>query len=88
MTNDTYGDLYLIADELRTIANYGLMHQKNEYDRERLYQVLSTSARMIGILEKASPDDVIAAGCEAIYDLGIPRGTKGRDACATIWRTG
>jgi ADP-ribose pyrophosphatase YjhB (NUDIX family) len=61
MTNDTYGDLYLIADELRTIANYGLMHQKNEYDRERLYQVLSTSARMIGILEKASPDDVIAA---------------------------
>jgi len=48
MRNDAYGNLYLIADELRTIANNGLMHQKNEFDRERLYQVLSASARMIG----------------------------------------
>jgi 8-oxo-dGTP pyrophosphatase MutT (NUDIX family) len=60
MTNDTYGKLYLIADELRAIANYGLMHQKNEHDRERLYEVLSASARMISILENRSPDDVIS----------------------------
>ena len=60
MTDDTYGKLYLIADELRAIANYGLMHQKKEYDRERLYEVLSASARMISILENRSPDDVIS----------------------------
>ena len=60
MTDDTYGKLYLIADELRAIANYGLMHQKNEYDRERLYEVLSASARMVSILENRSPDDVIS----------------------------
>jgi 8-oxo-dGTP pyrophosphatase MutT (NUDIX family) len=60
MTDDTYGKLYLIADELRAITNYGLMHQRNEYDRERLYEVLSASARMISILENRSPDDVIS----------------------------
>jgi 8-oxo-dGTP pyrophosphatase MutT (NUDIX family) len=60
MMEDTYEKLYLVADELRTIANYGLMHQKNEYDRERLYQVLSASARMISILDNRSPDDVIS----------------------------
>lgn len=60
MQNDMYGDLYLIADELRTIANNGLMYQKNEYDRERLYQVLSASARMIGILDNRPVDDVIS----------------------------
>ena len=60
MTDDVHGQLYLIADQLRAVANYGLMHQKNEHDRERLYEVLSASARMIGILENRSPDDVIS----------------------------
>jgi len=60
MTDDIHGRLYLIADELRAIANYGLMHQKNEHDRERLYEVLSASARMISILENRSHDDVLS----------------------------
>ncbi len=60
MTDDIYGRLYLIADELRATANYGLMHQKNEHDRERLYEVLSASARMISVLDNRSQDDVIS----------------------------
>jgi 8-oxo-dGTP pyrophosphatase MutT (NUDIX family) len=60
MTDDIYGKLYIIADQLRTIANYGLMHQKNEYDRERLYEVLSASAGIVNILENRSPDDIIS----------------------------
>ena len=60
MTDDMYGKLYLVADQLRAIANYGLMHQKNEYDRERLNEVLSASARMISILDNRSDDDVIS----------------------------
>ena len=60
MTHDIYGRLYLVADKLRAIANYGLMHQKNEYDRERLYEVLSASASMISILDNRADDDVIA----------------------------
>jgi 8-oxo-dGTP pyrophosphatase MutT (NUDIX family) len=60
MPGDMYGKLYLVADKLRAIANYGLMHQKNEYDRERLYEVLSASAEMISILDDRSQDDVAA----------------------------
>ncbi len=60
MPGDVYGKLYLVADKLRAIANYGLMHQKNEYDRERLYGVLSASAEMISILDDRSQDDVVA----------------------------
>ena len=36
------------------------MHQRNEYDRERLNEVLSASARIISILENRAPDDVIS----------------------------
>ncbi len=60
MTDDIYGRLYLVADQLRAIANYGLMHQKNEYDRERLYEVLSASATMLSILDNRPHDDVMA----------------------------
>ena len=60
MSGDVYGRLYLVADKLRAIANYGLMHQKNEYDRERLYEVLASSAEMISILDDRSQDDVVA----------------------------
>ncbi len=57
---DIYAELYLVADELRAIANYGLMHQNNEHDRERLHQVLSASARMISILEGRSHGEVLS----------------------------
>jgi 8-oxo-dGTP pyrophosphatase MutT (NUDIX family) len=60
MMDDISGELYLVADKLRAIANYGLMRQKNEHDRERLYEVLSASARIIGILENRSHDDVLS----------------------------
>ena len=35
-------------------------NQKNEYDRERLHEVLSASAEIISILEGRSQDDVIS----------------------------
>ena len=60
MTEDMFEQLYIIADQLRSTANYGLMHQKNPYDRERLQEVLSASARMVSLLDNRSPDSVMS----------------------------
>ena len=38
-------EVYLIADELRSIANAGVFYARNEYDRERYDRALSLSAR-------------------------------------------
>ncbi|MBN2240798.1 MAG: NUDIX hydrolase N-terminal domain-containing protein [Dehalococcoidales bacterium] len=83
MTNDLYGPLYLIADELRAIANYGLLHSENEYERERLSQVLSASARMVGILENRSPDDILAEYEEDMSHTSPLIGTE-----AAVFRNG
>jgi len=55
-TND---DLYLIADELQAIANMGSRFSKNEHDLERYNQIRSISARMLGVIENRSPDEML-----------------------------
>ncbi len=57
---DTTQQLYLLADELRAIANYGLMHSSSPYDRERLEKVLNASARLLSIIDKKPFEDVLA----------------------------
>ena len=38
---DTLREMYLIADELRSIADMGLRYAMNDYDRVRYERVLS-----------------------------------------------
>ena len=43
-------ELYLIADELRAIANMGLHRTEDVHDRDRYEKILSISARVAGTL--------------------------------------
>ncbi|MDE0221948.1 MAG: NUDIX hydrolase N-terminal domain-containing protein [Spirochaetaceae bacterium] len=52
-------EVYLIADELRSIANAGVFYAENEYDRERYERALSLSARLVAAIEKRPADDVM-----------------------------
>ena len=51
--------MYLIADELRAIANLGLRFAESQYDRERSERVLAASARLVAALDRRSPDEVL-----------------------------
>lgn len=55
----TVGEMYLIADELRSVADMGLRYCEIEYDRERYRRVRKLSARLVGAIEGRSSDDVI-----------------------------
>lgn len=51
--------MYLIADELRTIANLGLRLTENQFDHGRYERVLAASARLVAALDKRSPDELL-----------------------------
>jgi ADP-ribose pyrophosphatase YjhB (NUDIX family) len=51
--------LYEIADELRAIANYGLMYVQNNYDRDRYKCVEALSAKILGLLESKSEEEIL-----------------------------
>ena len=51
--------LYEIADELRAIADYGLMYATNIYDRERYEKVQKLSAKLLGMLENKDPNEIL-----------------------------
>ena len=53
--------LYEIADELRAIADYGLMHVQNDYDRDRYEKVQRLSAKLLGMLEFKDETEIIEA---------------------------
>jgi ADP-ribose pyrophosphatase YjhB (NUDIX family) len=53
-------DLFLIADELRAIANLGLQYATNDYDRERYQRVLESSARLLAGLTGGDPVATLA----------------------------
>jgi ADP-ribose pyrophosphatase YjhB (NUDIX family) len=57
--------LYEIADELRAIADYGLMYVQNDYDRDRYEKVLALSASIVGLLESRADQEIL----EAFKDL-------------------
>ncbi|MDP6040465.1 MAG: NUDIX hydrolase N-terminal domain-containing protein [Candidatus Latescibacteria bacterium] len=53
-------ELYLIANELRAIANMGLYRTQNIHDRERYEKILTLSARMAGTLTQHTPDEILS----------------------------
>lgn len=75
------GDLYLIADELRAVANAGLRYATSDYDRERYERVLALRARTVGALERRPADDVLAE-----YQGNLARMFPGVGADAVVIR--
>ena len=53
--------LYEITDELRSVADIGLLHAQNHYDRERYLKVQALSARLLGMLEFEDETEIIEA---------------------------
>ena len=58
--------VYLAADELRSLADEGLLFAEGSYDRERYKRILSVSARLVAALEARAPAEVAA---EYLADL-------------------
>ena len=80
---DSRDDIYLIADELRSIADLGMHYAENDYDRERYGRALSLSARLVAAVEKRSADDVIEE-----YEESLPHATPYVAADAAVFRDG
>ena len=80
---DPTGEMYLVADELRSIADLGLHYADNDYDRERYRRARSLSARLVAAIEKRSADDVIAE-----YEEGLVHATPYVAADAAVFRDG
>lgn len=57
---DVTREMYLIADELRSIADVGLHFAENDYDRERYGRALSLSARLVAAIEERPAEEVMA----------------------------
>ena len=56
----TTDDLYQIADELRSIASWGLQCAENQYDTERYQRVLAVSARLLATIQTGTQEEVLA----------------------------
>ena len=56
---DAIGEMYLIADELRSIADLGLHFAQNDYDNDRYRRVRSLSARLVAAIEKRPTSEVL-----------------------------
>ena len=80
---DPTGEMYLVADELRSIAELGLHYADNDYDRERYRRTRSLSSRLVAAIEKRSADDVIAE-----YEEGLVHATPYVAADAAVFHDG
>ena len=80
---DARGEIYLIADELRSIADMGLHYTQNDYDRERYSRALSLSARLVASIEERLASDVMEE-----YEGSLPHATPYVGADAAIFRGG
>ena len=80
---DATGEMYLIADELRSIADLGLHYAENDYDRERYHRALSLSARLVAAIEKRPADDVMEE-----YEGNLRHATPYVCADAAVFRDG
>ena len=76
-------ELYLIADELRAIANMGIRFAENSYDTERYERVRTASARIVAALERRSPDEVLER-----YDDNLAQVTPQTGSSAAVVREG
>ena len=63
-------EVYLVADELRSIANAGVFHAGNEYDRERYERALSLSARLVAAIEERPAGDVMEEYRQNLMHVG------------------
>ena len=79
---DSEGEIYLVADELRSIADLGLHYSENDYDRERYGRALSLSARLVAAMEKRPANDVLEE-----YKGSLPHATP-YDDDAAVFRDG
>ena len=76
-------EMYLVAHELRSIANDGARYADNDYDRERYRRALSLSARLDSAIEHRSPDEVMEE-----YNQNLARVTPYVGASAAVFRQG
>jgi ADP-ribose pyrophosphatase YjhB (NUDIX family) len=53
--------LFQIADEMRGVANQGLLFAENDYDRQRYEKILAFSARLVGALENRQSEEIMMA---------------------------
>ena len=56
---DTTGELHLIADELRSIADLGLHFAQTDYDKDRYHRVRSLSTRLAAAVEGSTADAIL-----------------------------
>lgn len=80
---DPTSEMYLIADELRSIAELGLHYAENDYDRERYRRARSLSARLVASLEERPANDVVAE-----YEGSLVHATPYVAADAAVFRDG
>ena len=76
-------EIYMIADELRGIANEGARYADNDYDRQRYGRALSLSARLVAAIEERPEDDVMEE-----YKQTLARVTPFVVAEAAVFRDG
>ena len=76
-------ELYLVADELRAIADMGIRFAENSYDRERYERTRTASARIVAALERRSPDGVLER-----YDDSLGQVTPQAGSSAAVFRDG
>ncbi len=59
-------EMYLVADELRSIADLGLHFAQDHYDKDRYGRVRSLSARLVAALEGRAVADAMQAYRESV----------------------
>lgn len=74
--SESTAELYQIADELRAIANQGLIYGENAYDRERYQHILAASARLIAAIEKRPPEKLVAQFCDNLFHVSPLAGVE------------
>ena len=80
---DRAGEMYLIADELRSVADMGLRYSEIEYDRERYRRVRELSARLVASIEERSLGEVMEE-----YEGSLSHVTPFIGADAAVFRDG
>ena len=76
-------EIYMIADELRSIANEGMRYADNDYDRKRYARLLTIIARLVSSIEKRPEDEVMEE-----YKQNLARVTPFVAASAAVFRDG
>ena len=80
---DAIGEMYLIADELRSIADLGLHFAQNDYDNDRYRRVWSLSVRLVAAIEERPTSEVLEE-----YREPVVHATPFVSAEAAVFREG